>query len=157
VESPPLQWENLDGWYLPRSADDGPDDGWRCYAHTPTGALLAAYTIPLRLVTADDYETVAREQTVPGVGQQTFLAEGPGPVTIDSPPVPAGFRVDQYDPNRATVTVYLRYPDLEMSCSTRVEWVDGDWRLALEPNGDTYPGCVEGPPPGAWAAWGPTV
>lgn len=106
-----VDWQNVDGWYLPVSRSTGPgkrtsDGPWSCYARTPSGAVLAAYTIAMRIDgVAKDWESVVTEQSVPGVGQRARLATGP-PTTSEAV-TPRGFKLDSYTDDAATITYYL--------------------------------------------------
>jgi len=160
-----LTWENVKGWYLPVSVSAGPGrpDGagaWTCFAHTPTGAVLAAYSIPIRLAgVAPNYADVLDRQTVPGVGQNALRGQGAPAISSASPVIPRGFVVDSYTDTDATVTLYLNNPSTgPATCAVNVQWfggATGDWRVRLESNGDSYSGCVQGAP-SRYVSWGPT-
>lgn len=158
-----ITWENTDGWYLPISAAHGPGDRsdtgpWSCYAQTPAGAVLAAYSIPIRLSTAEDFEAVVDEQVAPGLGQTALLEDGLPPAQQGQSLVPLGFTVDRYTNEEATVSFFLRQSDTEYTCAATVEWFGadegGDWRLRVGTEGDIYSGCIEGPP-SEHVSWGP--
>jgi hypothetical protein len=162
TDAPPTTWNNLNGWYHAVSEAHGPgkrtENGpWSCFARTPMGAVMAAYTIPMRIAMAENFTTVVQQQTVPGIGQTTLLAEGQPPMTA-SPAIALGFRVDAYTPSEATVSYYLSQNGAQYTCSMHVQWFggsNGDWLLRPESNGDTYSGCVRGAP-SRYVAWGPT-
>lgn len=67
LTAPPegVEWQNVDGWYFPVSATAGPGlDARSCFARTPSGALLATYTISMLVDgLAEDFVTVVTEQT----------------------------------------------------------------------------------------------
>jgi len=159
---PDVTWRNVSGWYLPSSTVAGPgtqtgDGPWSCFARTPTGAILAGYTIAIRLGIAPQFNAVVTQQTVPGVGQAALLKQGPPKVAVAGAAVPKGFLVDSYTNDDATVTYYLSYPNVgEFTCSSHVQWFPGstDWLLRLESNGDVFSGCVKGAP-GRYVPWGP--
>ena len=155
----PTRWENSAGWFLPISDTDGPGirnpvASWSCFAHTPTGAVLAGYVIPMRVEgIAEDWKTVVREQTVPGAAQALKLRSTP-PQSSEQVTL-RGFSVAAYSDTRATIAYYLHTPTLDLSCTADLQWLDGDWRLQLQENGDTLSGCIQGVP-SSFVPWGPS-
>lgn len=150
-------WTNVAGWSLPTSATDGPgvrnDAGpWSCFARTESGAVLAGYVIAMRTGLASDWQTVVREQTIPGPGQTVLLGSVPNSNAITTP---RGFAVAAYDQSRATIRYRLSVNGGEFSCTTDVEWSAGDWRLVLGDDGSTSSGCVRGVPED-FTPWGPS-
>lgn len=146
-----VKWSSENGWRLPSSATQGPGKKeskgqWSCFGHTPTGAALAAYVIPIRMATAPDFRSVIKGQTVPGVGQSTLLSKG-SPNDSASPFAPRGVVVDSYTGTEATVSLVVSSPEMgEMTCSVNVQWFGGqkgDWKVRLESNGDSYTGCTQ--------------
>jgi hypothetical protein len=164
TDTPPdVTWQNVSGWYLPVSKSAGPgkrtaNGPWSCFARTPTGAVLAAYTIALRAAIAPDFNAVVTQQTVPGVGQDSLLKLGP-PQQTSGVGIPKGFLVDSYTNDDATIVYYLNYPTTGLfTCSAEVQWfggATGDWLLRLESNGDSFAGCIKGAP-SRDIPWGPT-
>ncbi|MGQ0632490.1 MAG: hypothetical protein ACT4P1_15835 [Sporichthyaceae bacterium] len=158
---PGTEWRDIDGFQLPINAQHGPGKrsetgAWSCFARTPTGALLAAYTIPGRIGTAKDFAAVVKNQTVPGVGQTALLRKGQSAPTSD-PAVPFGFVIDRYTSDEATVTYYLRQTGIEATCSFHVQWfggATGDWLIRPETNGNDGV-CIQGAP-ARYVPWGPT-
>lgn len=159
-----VTWENVSGWYFPLSKSSGPgrrtENGpWSCYARTPLGAVVAAYTIPIRLGgVAKDFNGILTSQTVPGVGQDALRAKGGNTAAADVA-IPRGFLVDSFTKDEATITLYLHTPQLDAACSVHVQWFGGaagDWLLRLESNGDSYAGCIKGAP-SRYVPWGPTA
>lgn len=164
TEFPDLTWEETGGWYFPISDTQGPgqrkpDGPWDCFAQTPSGAVLAAYTIPIRLDgIAEDWPAVLAQQTVPGVAQTAREGQGRAASSSSAAAAPKGFVVDSYTNEAATISFYLATPTVEATCSARVEWSggdDGDWLLRLESDGSSYTGCIEGAP-SRYVPWGPT-
>lgn len=160
---PDITWQNVSGWYLPSSKAAGPgkqtgDGPWSCFARTPTGAILAGYTIAIRLGITPQFNAVATQQTVPGVGQDALRKQGPPKVAVAGAAIPKGFLVDSYTNDDATVTYYLSYPNVgEFTCSAHVQWFGGsttDWLLRLESNGNVFSGCIKGAP-SRYVRWGP--
>lgn len=167
--APQVQWQNLDGDWLPVSTTHGPGrrtatGPWTCYSHTPTGAVLAAWSIPQRLNSVDDFPRAVKQQTLPGAGQTALLTQGLGGFTpVDERPLPTGFKVNYYDGSTATITLYGRQRGAEYGCASNVQWVggdSGDWKLRVNPEGRSLGGCQQVAPTNlrdrAVVAWGPT-
>lgn len=151
-----LKWERIDGWAYPISPSAGPgrrpaDGPWSCFARTPMGAVLAAYTIDLRLAYVDDYAAAVRQQVVPGIGQQALLEKGqqPSEVVTDT----KGFVIESYSPDDAVVSLYVVHQSRSFTCSIEVQWRNGDWALRALPDGSTASGCIESVPT-RYVAWG---
>lgn len=151
------RWDTVAGYPLPISTTDGPakrdpNGPWSCYAHTPSGAVLAAYTIPIRVAgVAANWQEVARQQTVPGAGQDALIAAGLHETTSV---VPRGFSVSAYSPDRATIAEYLHTGQADATCTIDVRWYQGDWRIELQDDGGTATGCVT-QVPAHFTPWGP--
>jgi hypothetical protein len=163
--APDVQWENIDGNWLPVSTSQGPgrrsaSGPWSCYAHTPTGAVLAAWGIPAGW-TPTDFAGAVKQQTVPGPGQDALLKQGLGSTPANQRPTPTGFRVNAYDGQSATVTFYMQQRGTNVSCASSVQWIGadaGDWALRPSIDGSDLTGCQLSPPdPRAsdFVAWGP--
>ncbi|WP_125264873.1 hypothetical protein [Streptomyces alboflavus] len=159
-----VTWELFRTMALPASKTSGPavEDGdvARCYARTPTGALMAAAQISIRAYLAQDWRTVMKEQTY-GDARDGFIRERAKKEEKDPPPPPepgelgqfAGFRFVTYDRNTAVVELVTRFSDpgvLQVSTVT-VQWRDGDWRYQIS---DTHaqPKAVDSLD--GYAAWG---
>jgi hypothetical protein len=149
-------WTTVAGWPLPTSAADCPGRrsehaGWSCYTHTLSGAVMAAYVIPIEVGLADDRQAVIRQQTMPGPGQDVLLGSVANEQSVVTP---RGFDVAAYSPQAATVRYRLSTVEGEFTCTTDVRWSDGDWRLVLGDDGSTSSGCVRGVPD-EFTPWGP--
>ena len=150
-------WEDVAGWALPISATDGPGmrdprGAWSCYTRTESGAVLAAYIIAMRGGgLADDWQTVVREQTMPGPGQETLLGSVPN---FSSVTTPRGFDIAGYTDDRATVRYRLLVNGGEYACTIDVQWSRDDWRLVLGNDGSTSSGCSR-EIPAEFTPWGP--
>ncbi|GAB2938583.1 hypothetical protein ACFMQL_16215 [Nonomuraea fastidiosa] len=143
-----VTWTVFHGVAEPVSREHGPHreeaDVHRCYAHTPTGALIAAWQIATRFVLADDWRGVVESQVLPGPGRDAYVAQrrqvrtgldtgGKGQL--------AAYAIASYTPEVATVQLVSRFAAtgrLQVSTVT-VVWSDGDWRLRLQPDGSVSP------------------
>jgi hypothetical protein len=124
-------------------------DGLRhCYAHSPTGVVLAAMVTLGQLRNPDLTEAVLQRRTAPGPGRTKALA------AAKSTPTPrndaaqtaqfTGFKILDYLPNRAIISIAVRI-DAEKVASLPVTmaWSGGDWKMVLQAdgtiNGDVAP------------------
>jgi hypothetical protein len=167
TRGPDVQWQNLNDNWLPISATQGPgrrENGgaWSCFAHTRTGAVLAALTIPSVVHAADDFASAVREQTVPGSAQLAMLKRGQDRDTPADPAAPVGFVLDYYDEATATVTFYVRASIVAARCTATVQWFggpNGDWLLRPASDGRALTSCGKAPDDFAanpeFVAWGP--
>ncbi|MFY0409916.1 hypothetical protein [Solicola sp. PLA-1-18] len=151
-----LTFERVDGWAYPISKSAGPgrrdpQGAWSCFARTPTGAVVAAQVIGLRVGLASDFSAVVRAQTVPGVGQNQLLQAGQpeGQGITDT----KGFVLESYSNDEAVVSYYLVQQGRSFTCSQEVQWRDDDWKLRLGSDGSTSSGCVESAP-SRYVPWG---
>jgi len=142
-----VQWKNIGEVLSPVSPTYGPAryDGpvWECYAHNPTGAVLAAYD-ELAGLTSPDWHIIAEHEVVPGQGQQAYIAASESQTY--SAPLPGeilqavGFEVLAYTPQQATVETLAAAGTGQYQASEyTVAWYDGDWKMVLTPDGETGP------------------
>jgi len=133
---------------MPYSGTAGPavveGDVARCYAHTPTGALIAAQQLSTRLWFAPDWGAVLDHGVQPGIGRDGFrrdravLAAARGPMPVPRPGKAAqlaGFRIASADPQTAVVQLVRRYGTVHRVVTIDMVWHDGDWRLHMQPSG----------------------
>jgi hypothetical protein len=148
VSMPPgVTWQLYDTVALPFSTQVGPTviagDVARCYAHSPTGALLAAVQIAVRYALAADWQDVVAEQVMPGTGRNVYAAQRSATnFTIQPGELGqiAGFQFVTYTSPLAVVQVVVQLPAGEMQATTMtVQWSGGDWRLQLQPDGSPGP------------------
>lgn len=147
-----ISWSLFDGVALPSSATAGPTrtDGavHAGYAHTPEGALIADVQIAVRyLATAGSgWRGILAQQIVPGPGVEAYTkartAAGLGNVDhVDTAGVGqvVGFRFVTYTPSVAVIQIVVRFPSTgqyQVATNT-VDWLDGDWKLQLLPDGSS--------------------
>ncbi|MGK5557663.1 hypothetical protein ACSNOI_39250 [Actinomadura kijaniata] len=146
---PAISWQVFKGMALPSSATAGPlvteGEIARCFAHTPTGALIAATQLGFRYSVVTDWTQISR-QLVDGPGKAAFMAQrsaSPHPAAPRPGQVGqiAGFRMLTYDPAVAVVQLAIRLPaqnptqnSFGVSALT-VKWQGQDWHLELQPDG----------------------
>jgi hypothetical protein len=166
--SPPtdVQWQLYQREALPYSAAAGPRtiEGAvaRGYAHTPTGALIAALQIGARklLSPGDAWRQVVDRQIVPGPGRDRLIQlRSQITVTADDPPDPrmgqtSGFRFVTYTPDIAVIEFATKFGDGHMQVTTStVRWSDGDWKELLQPDGSESPTAQAIPDLTGFVAW----
>jgi hypothetical protein len=132
-----------DGWevnrrvVVPRSTTYGPAkvdaDGFRrCFAHSPGGAVFAAYNAIAAM--ADQRRTVATvtKLMLPGPATDALLRElRSESVDEDSDPSQlAGYRVIDASRDRVTMALAMPVESAYVSATLTLVWHDGDWRVA---------------------------
>jgi hypothetical protein len=143
---PGVAWRHLGAMPVPVSPAAGParrtGAAWRCYAHSPAGAVLAAFGIPAALC-GPHWRAATALEVLPGPGRRAFLAAGA--LQRFTPPAgtitrPVGFAVVSYRWAQATVETLVA-DGSEFAASFRtLAWSHGDWRLVMLPDGTTGPG-----------------
>ena len=142
-----VQWKNIGEVLSPVSATYGPAryDGpvWECYAHNPTGAVLAAYD-ELAGLASSNWHIIAEHEVVPDQGQQAYIAASESQTYSAPPPgeilQAVGFEVLAYTPQQATVETLAAAGTGQYQASEyTVAWYDGDWKMVLTPDGETGP------------------
>ncbi|TDO55023.1 hypothetical protein EV643_101817 [Kribbella sp. VKM Ac-2527] len=145
----------VDGWdvsrrvVVPRSRTAGPAkvdaDGFRrCFAHSPSGALFAAYNAISAI--GDQRKAVATvgKLMLPGPDTDALLRElrQESPNEFTDPTQLAGYRVLDASRDRFTVMLALPVQSEYVSATLTLAWHEGDWRLAPpapgEPVGAPY-------------------
>lgn len=143
-----LRWEARQGVTWPVSDTLGPtevkDTFPVCFSRSPVGAALAASTV---LFAQLDHAPVATGEF--------YLTDAPGKTAALTAPsagtsLPeqmqssglqlAGFRVDEYTPDRALVRLVFSAPNAAtkfVGLPYPMVWVDGDWRVKVLDNGTT--------------------
>lgn len=145
---PPATWTVFKSIAVPASAVAGPGvtEGQhvRCFARTPTGALIASWQLYIRTLLSDDWRRVVDEQVMPGPGREAYT-RARSQITGDvSNPGGygqlAGFKFVTYTPDIAVIQLVLRLPSGQYRVVTHtVMWSEGDWRLQLQPDGNSSP------------------
>lgn len=139
-----VRWELWQTVALPYSQEAGPrsvtGDVATGFAHTPTGALIAATQTAVRYRVAQDWRSVLQASVEPGPGAEAW-ANLRAPLTLD-PPQPgqlgqaAGFQFISYTPDRAVIQYVAKFANgtLQMTSNT-VVWDGSDWKLVLTDDG----------------------
>lgn len=156
-----LRWRKLVTVMVPTSASAGPlhtdSSVWWCFAHTPTGAVLAAHVIPAQL-SGTGWRAAAEQQLVPGRPRDRFVTTKADTSTTDPEADLSGrfvgFSLASYSGASATVRLLLTNPvGGYLSTSVSLRWRDGDWKVALLNDGSLYTPVRQAKPSG-FSAWG---
>ena len=145
--SPPaVTWQLFNTVALPYSETAGPGyvtgDVARCFAHTPTGALIADQHIATRYLIAAGWRQVVAAGVVPGPGVNVYSAERSKVASTSSAGdycQTAGFSFLNYTPERAQIEDVSRCGGNLQAVTSTVEWSGTDWRLVLQPDGSESP------------------
>jgi len=147
-----LRFQDVGGLTLPFSPVDGPlrvnGPIAAGYSHTPQGAVLALAQLVPRLGFGPDYSQVAAEQLVADQAlKDQFIAARarqpqatPAELTAQLRPI-AGFRIDSYTPDRATIVLLTATPGVagsDQGSRAAVVWSGGDWKVPAQPNGNPF-------------------
>lgn len=161
---PPVTWTLFKGIAVPVSAGAGPrdvaGDVAAGYAHTPTGALLAAAQVSSRYGVADDWRSVVDRSIAPGPGRDVWVAtRGKYDKLATADPgtycQTAGYSFVDYQPSRAVIQLANRCPGGQLqTVPITVSWQDGDWKLVLQPDGSPGPTHQVIPSLDGYVVWG---
>ena len=136
--SPPAatHWVSVGSMQVPQARDvygpersTGPFD--TCFAHSPSGALLAAVNLWAESTAAPPnkvFQTLAVGAPL-HLGSNARLDNG-GSVQL------AGYQYDSYSPSQAQISVVLKGPEGKLAAVvTTMTWTDSDWKYVFPPNG----------------------
>ncbi|WP_454778734.1 hypothetical protein [Georgenia muralis] len=135
-------WELVGTTAAPSVEGHGPgvveDNGFRsCFAHTPTGALLAAANVAAMGSDPALTPTVAEHLFAEGPGRDAALSAPPtgnagGGVRVQI----AGFRVLNYAGTEASIDLALRGSNGVLGGQVfDLVWEDRDWKMQIAPDG----------------------
>jgi hypothetical protein len=144
----PTKAPAVDGWdvsrrvVVPRSSRFGPattdPDGFRhCFAHSPTGAVYAAYNAIAAIADQRQAVPTVRKLMVPGADTDALIRELDDDSSSGSAATQlAGYRFIDAGPDRATVMLAIPVESAYMSATLTLVWHDGDWRVQPPPAGE---------------------
>lgn len=144
-----IDWRMIGVVRVPVSAAAGPthDDGtpWWCFAHTATGAVLAAHVITAQMGESG-WRTVAAEQLVPGQPRDMFVfrrstvGDSVSANTTDTSAVSTyvGFSVPSYTGSTARVNLLMRTTQGYAATTVNLRWDKGDWKIVPFSDGSLY-------------------
>ncbi|MEU1121959.1 MULTISPECIES: hypothetical protein [unclassified Streptomyces] len=141
-----VTWDLFRTLALPASKASGPavveGDVARCYARTPTGALLAAAQISSRSMLATDWRAVMKAQTY-GDARDALIKKRAAAEKKSPAPDPepgelgqfAGYRFVTYSKNTAVVELVTRFnqPEILQVSTVTLRWSDtaDDWQYEI--------------------------
>jgi hypothetical protein len=145
-----VTWTLWEGIGLPVSGDVGPTQVQGSvasgYSHSPTGALIAAAQLAVRVVLAPDadWRRAVEAGTVPGPGREAWIKDRE-PLTGKFDGVEpgraaqlAGFQFTGYSPDLAVITlVNGDAPQGYRASTVTLVWRSGDWKVQQGPDGLT--------------------
>ncbi|GAB2559316.1 hypothetical protein [Kribbella endophytica] len=139
-----VSWQFETNMLIPLQAQGGPavEDakGLRsCFAHSPTGAVLAAMVTLGQIRNPQLTEAVLRNRIAPGDGRTLALKAvrtSPTPRNTGQTSQFTGFKVVDYLPNRAIVSIAVRLDSQKVAgLPITLLWIGNDWKLVLQPDG----------------------
>lgn len=119
-----------------------------CFAHSPTGAVLAAMVLLGQVQNRSIALDVLKERVVPGPGQVKAIAQAK--LDMATPPDSTsvqfvGFKVVSYprDGSQAIIQIASQVADQGVGALlVTMQWYKGDWRAVLQDDG-SFNGTVE--------------
>ncbi|GAA2148884.1 hypothetical protein [Actinomadura napierensis] len=142
---PGVTWELFQAIALPVSPNAGPlirkGDIRSCYAHTPTGALIAAAQISARITYSSNWRAISEQQLTNSAGKAVFLKDrathgANPPLQAGDVAQYAGFKFITYGPDTAVISLANRIDSTAWIASTAtVKWQGDDWKLELQSDG----------------------
>jgi hypothetical protein len=149
-----VTWQFEGKMLIPIQAASGPAstsaNGVRsCFAHSPTGAVLAAMVLLGQLQNPEVGVAALQTRAYPGPGRSAAIAEAKKtamtPSTVDGDIQFAGFKVLDYPPN-ATRTIIQVVADLNGraygAMPVTMRWYKNDWYVELQTDG-SFNGSLE--------------
>lgn len=142
---PAVSWQFETDMLIPSQAQGGPAstdaNGLRyCFAHSPTGAVLASMVTLAQIRNPELTKVVLQRRIAPGAGRTKALSENrvsPTPLgNVGEVPQFTGFKVVDYLPARAIVSVAVQVDYRSVaSLPVTLMWQGGDWKVVLQPDG----------------------
>lgn len=132
-DAPDTEWKRHPaGMLLPVNADHGPakTDGefWRCFSHTPTGAVLSGFTLVIDFSAGREIDAAAESMN----RQRLFDEQGSSTSNEGFPPM-LGYHVMNSSDGSAVVEYLSKSGEQYAAMSVDLVWSekDHDWRLDL--------------------------
>ncbi|WP_427887174.1 hypothetical protein ACQHIV_29795 [Kribbella sp. GL6] len=136
-------WEVSSRIVVPRASKYGPaaidGDGFRrCFAHSPTGAVFAAYNAYAAMADQTKVVATARRLMVPGPDTDALVRELQSDDTTSGYSVPqlAGYRIIDAGADRVSLMLATPVDTAYMSLTLTLVWQAGDWHLQPPAPGD---------------------
>lgn len=139
-DAPDTEWKRHPaGMLLPVSAEHGPAkmDGefWRCFSHTPTGAVVAGFTLVIDFSAGREIDAAAESMN----RERLFQEQGSGTSDEGFPPM-LGYRVMNSSDDSAIVEYLSKTGEQYAAMSVNLVWSEKahDWRLDLSASPPTW-------------------
>jgi hypothetical protein len=148
---PATSWDSVTGIPVPRAASYGPrtedNDGLRrCYSHSPTGALFAAYNYLVAMSPPDDASgektfSALRRIMSPGPDRDHYFDYLRSETDAATSNARNEFRLVGYtyvttSPDRVVIIIATQVGASYVSSWWRLNWQDGDWKVATPKQGE---------------------
>lgn len=128
-----------------------------CFSHSPTGAVIAAWSINASLFTTH-WSDVLATQIAHTTGYPRLVTQLQAEPPDGSPGTtsPAGFEIIAADQDAVTLELVLRDNTTSalVGCPVTVAWEGDDWQLAPRPDGTVTTPTCPAVTAGTFIAWG---
>lgn len=161
--APRVNWVPVGTSSVPSSSAYGPANTAaglrRCYQHSPSGALLAAVTIPAELganaASPGTVAEIAKTQVAPGAGRQKLLNANRTPDSSWSETVQA-YKFDACSPDRCNVDLVMSSTgsgtgNVLVQTPESLVWSGQDWTLDVSTLGGSKVSQI----PAGFTTWAP--
>ncbi|MGL3808121.1 hypothetical protein ACSYDW_18745 [Paeniglutamicibacter sp. R2-26] len=132
-DAPATEWKRHPaGMLLPVSPEHGPakqdGDFWRCFSHTPSGAVMAGITLMFDFSTGGVKDAAADSPA----RDDLFKEQQNATTNLEYPAITA-YRVMNSSDAQASIEYLTKYGDQYAAMRTDLVWspADNDWRLDL--------------------------
>jgi len=141
-----LRWEADKGWTWPVSDTYGPTqtkDGYGvCFARSPLGAALTAVSMNAS-ANLKSARGAGELYLVDSKGKDVLLGKTPNEAAATSPASFAGFIVDSFTGDEASITLVIATPISSTGYTglpMTFHWVGGDWKVKILDDGSFFVG-----------------
>lgn len=157
-----LRWVASQGVTWPVSDTAGPtakQEGFdACFARSPLGAALAATTVTYSQYNGHTVNQAVEFYVTESPGKKIYYDKaGSAARTLTTEGIaPAGFITNEFTPDAATITLVFSYPKAPngyFGVPTSLVWADGDWKIKVLDNGDSFVGNPSTPVKGQFVPW----
>lgn len=146
-----VTWQFEDDMLFPLQQEAGPAvmdrNGVRsCFAHSPTGAVFATFTLLAQIKNPALTTDVLATRIAPGPGRDKAVADNratPTPRSEAKSGQFAGFKIIDYEPTRAIVSIAVRFDERTTAAlPVTMVWDGRDWKGKLQADG-SFNGSTE--------------
>jgi hypothetical protein len=146
-----VTWQFEDDMLFPLQQEAGPAvmdrNGVRsCFAHSPTGAVFATFTLLAQIKNPALTTEVLATRIAPGPGRDKAVADNratPTPRSEARSGQFAGFKILDYEPTRAIVSIAVRFDERTTAAlPVTMVWDGKDWKGKLQADG-SFNGSTE--------------